>query len=110
MLHCFTGPHVLATARSDVGWYVSFSGIITFKKWEDDALLRLVPDDRLLVESDAPYLAPVPFRGKRNEPAFIPLTLAHVARARGQDVDHVAAHTVANACATLCTGDYPDPA
>ena len=50
--------------RSTVGWYVSFSGIVTFRKWTDDALLRLVPDDRLLVESDAPYLAPVPHRGR----------------------------------------------
>ena len=53
----------LAEAALAVGWYVSFSGIITFKSWTDEALLRMVPDDRLLVESDAPYLAPVPHRG-----------------------------------------------
>jgi TatD DNase family protein len=64
---------------------VSFSGIVTFKKWDDDALLRLVPDERLLVESDAPYLAPVPNRGKRNEPAWVSLTLARVAAARDTD-------------------------
>ena len=70
-------------AALDVGWYVSFSGIVTFKKWNDDALLRLVPDDRLLAESDAPYLAPVPNRGKRNEPAWVAHTVARLAAARG---------------------------
>ncbi len=67
VLHCYTGTTSLAEHALAAGWYVSFSGIITFKKWTDDALLRLVPDDRLLVESDAPFLAPVPHRGKRNE-------------------------------------------
>jgi TatD DNase family protein len=82
VLHCFTGSADLASAAIDAGWYVSFSGIITFKKWNEDALLRLVPDERLLVESDAPYLAPVPFRGKRNEPAFVPRTVERLAVAR----------------------------
>jgi len=62
VLHCYTGSLVLADAAVAVGWYVSFSGIITFKRWTDDPLLRAIPDDRLLVESDAPYLAPVPHR------------------------------------------------
>jgi TatD DNase family protein len=87
ILHCFTGSHGLAEAALAVGWYVSFSGIVTFKKWDDDALLRLVPDDRILVESDAPYLAPVPNRGKRNEPAWVAATLARVATVRGSDVE-----------------------
>ncbi len=85
VLHCYTGSHALAEVALSVGWYVSFSGIVTFKKWDDDALLRLVPDERLLVESDAPYLAPVPNRGKRNEPAWVSLTLARVAAARDTD-------------------------
>jgi TatD DNase family protein len=85
VLHCYTGSASLAQAAIDVGWYVSFSGIVTFRKWTDDALLRLVPDDRLLVESDAPYLAPVPYRGKRNEPAWVPFTVARLAAARGVD-------------------------
>ena len=89
VLHCFTGSHDLASAAIDVGWYVSFSGIITFKKWDDDALLRLVPADRLLVESDAPYLAPVPFRGKRNEPAFVTRTVQRLAAARATTPDAV---------------------
>ncbi len=89
VLHCFTGSHALATTALEQGWYVSFSGIVTFKKWADDELLRLVPDDRLLAESDAPYLAPVPNRGKRNEPAWVEHTVAKLAAARGQSVDAV---------------------
>jgi TatD DNase family protein len=85
VLHCYTGSHALARAALAVGWYVSFSGIVTFKRWDDDALIRLVPDDRILVESDAPYLAPVPQRGKRNEPAWVSFTVARVAAARGVD-------------------------
>jgi TatD DNase family protein len=97
VLHCYTGTHAIAEAALSGGWFVSFSGIITFKKWDDTALLRLVPDDRLLVESDAPYLAPVPFRGKRNEPSFVPRTIERLATARETNPDHVAAITTANA-------------
>lgn len=97
VLHCFTGSQALARTGLDAGWFVSFSGIVTFRKWEDVALLRLVPDDRLLVESDAPYLAPVPNRGKRNEPAWIAHTLTRVAAARGADPAALAELTAANA-------------
>lgn len=83
VLHCYTGSASLAEAALDAGWCVSFSGIVTFRKWTDDALLRLVPADRLLAESDAPYLAPVPNRGKRNEPSWVSLTVARLAAARG---------------------------
>jgi TatD DNase family protein len=96
VLHCYTGSHRLAQAALDVGWYVSFSGIVTFKKWDDDALIRLVPDDRVLVESDSPYLAPVPHRGKRNEPAWVSFTVARVATARGTDADTLGRLTLAN--------------
>jgi TatD DNase family protein len=96
VLHCYTGSHRLAEAALDVGWYVSFSGIVTFKKWDDDALLRLVPDDRLLVESDSPYLAPVPHRGKRNEPAWVSFTVARVASARGVDAETLGRLALAN--------------
>lgn len=85
VLHCFTGSHALARLALDAGWYISFSGIVTFKNWTDEALLRLVPDDRLLAESDSPYLAPVPHRGKRNEPAWVGLTVARIAAARNAD-------------------------
>lgn len=97
VLHCFTGPAELATVALDAGWYVSFSGIITFRKWADEALLRLVPDDRLLVESDAPYLAPVPNRGKRNEPAWVPFTIERLATARGGTPERIGALAADNA-------------
>jgi len=97
VLHCYTGSHALAEAALGVGWYVSFSGIVTFKKWTDDELLRLVPDDRLLAESDSPYLAPVPHRGKRNEPAWVTFTVARLAEARGSDAARVGALVTANA-------------
>jgi len=85
VLHCYTGSVALAEAALAVGWLVSFSGIVTFKRWAGDDVIRVVPDDRLLVESDAPYLAPVPHRGKRNEPAWVSLTTARVAVVRDAD-------------------------
>ena len=97
VLHCYTGSIALAEAALAVGWYVSFSGIVTFKRWTDDALLRVVPDDRLLVESDAPYLAPVPYRGKRNESAWVALTAARLAAARGVEPETIGRVTAANA-------------
>ena len=97
VMHCYTGSHALARTALDAGWFISFSGIVTFKRWTDDALLRLVPDDRLLVETDAPYLAPVPHRGKRNEPAHLPLTIARLAAARGSTPERIAEITVGNA-------------
>jgi len=96
VLHCFTGSPTLADAGLAAGWYVSFSGVVTFRKFTDVDLLRRVPDDRVLVESDAPYLTPVPHRGQRNQPAYVPLTLARVAAARGQDFDTLAAITITN--------------
>jgi len=96
VLHCFTGSHALAEAGLAAGWHVSFSGIITFRKWADEALLRLVPDDRLLVESDSPYLAPVPMRGKRNEPAWCRHTLLRLAETRGADPAALGATVTAN--------------
>ena len=97
VLHCFTGPRHVAETALGVGWYVSFSGIVTFKKWLDDDLIRAVPDDRLLVESDSPYLAPVPNRGRRNEPAWVSFTVARVAHARQVEPEQVAAGTRRNA-------------
>jgi TatD DNase family protein len=97
VLHCYTGSIDLAAAAIAVGWFVSFSGIVTFKRWTDDALLRTVPADRLLVESDAPYLAPVPHRGRRNESAWVPLTATRLAAARAVDPATVGRMTAANA-------------
>jgi TatD DNase family protein len=97
VLHCYTGSIELAEKALSVGWYVSFSGIITFKKWTDDALLRLPPADRVLLESDSPYLAPVPHRGSRNEPAWVSCSLATLAGARDVDPAALGAQVIENA-------------
>ncbi len=96
VLHCYTGSIGLAEVALAGGWCVSFSGIVTFRKWTDEALLRVVPEERLLVESDSPYLAPVPHRGKRNEPAWVSFTLARLAAARGVETAALGASTAAN--------------
>ncbi len=97
VMHCFTGSEALARTALDSGWSISFSGIVTFKKWTDIELLRLVPPDRLLAESDAPYLAPVPYRGKRNEPAWVPFTIARLATVRNVDQETLSAKLTDNA-------------
>jgi TatD DNase family protein len=97
VLHCYTGSAALAEHGLAAGWYVSFSGIVTFRKWTDDALIRLVPTDRILAESDAPYLAPVPHRGKRNEPAYVTFTIARLAAARGTDAAALGEQVARNA-------------
>jgi TatD DNase family protein len=98
VFHCFTGGAAEARRCLDLGGSLSFSGIVTFKSADDvrDAA-RLCPLDRLLVETDAPYLAPVPHRGRTNTPAFVPLVGAAVAVVRDVPVDVVAAATSANA-------------
>lgn len=96
VLHCFTGSMALAQAGLDAGWYVSFSGIVTFRNWLDVELLRMVPDDRLLVESDAPYLAPIPNRGKRNESSWVPYTIQRLADVRGIAAETMAEITLDN--------------
>ena len=97
VLHCFTGSADLATAAVRAGWYISFSGMITFKRWDNAAALAAVPLDRLLSESDAPYLAPVPDRGKRNEPAWVARTVERLAAIRAVDPEELGRVTVANA-------------
>lgn len=96
VLHCFTGSHALADVAIEAGWMLSFSGVVTFKKFTDDALLQRIPDDRLLVESDAPYLAPVPHRGQRNEPSWVSLTVSRIAAARGVAPEVLGALALAN--------------
>jgi TatD DNase family protein len=97
VLHSFSsGPEVLRAAIA-LGHYVSWSGMITFRSWRMDDLIREVPRDRLLIETDAPYLAPVPHRGKRNEPAFVVRTAERLAAVIGLAAEEVAAHTTANA-------------
>ncbi|HEX3882875.1 MAG TPA: TatD family hydrolase [Stellaceae bacterium] len=97
VLHCFTGGRGLAEAALDLGFYISISGIVTFKNAEDlRGIVRDIPDDRLLVETDSPYLAPIPYRGKRNEPAFVAATAAAIATLRGVDAEALAAQTTEN--------------
>ncbi len=97
LIHCFTGTRRLAEAALALGFYISASGIATFKKSEDlRAVLRDVPLERLLVETDAPYLAPVPVRGKRNEPAFVAHTAKAMAELRGISPEALADATTEN--------------
>lgn len=97
ILHCFTGGRKLAMRAVELGLYVSFSGVVSFKKSEDlRAIACAVPLDRLLVETDAPFLAPEPHRGRTNEPAFVVHTAAAVARARGIAAETLEAATTEN--------------
>jgi TatD DNase family protein len=97
LLHCFSSTRGLAEAALEMGGYVSFSGILTFpRSTEIREIARDVPLDRLLVETDAPYLAPVPFRGKRNEPAWVAHTAKVLAEVRGMTPDALATLTTAN--------------
>ena len=97
LLHCFTSSRELAETALDLGLSISFSGVVTFKKSEGlRAIARHVPLDRILVETDAPYLAPTPHRGHRNEPAFVVATAKVVAEARGLEPEALAAATRAN--------------
>jgi TatD DNase family protein len=97
VLHCFTSQDWLAEKGIALGLYVSFSGILTYKSAQNlrDLAARL-PEDRILVETDSPYLAPIPHRGKDNEPAFVVKTLEHLAAARGVSVDAMAKATSDN--------------
>jgi len=97
VLHCFTEDWEMARAGLDLGFYVSFSGIITFKSAESlREVARQVPLDRLLIETDSPYLAPVPYRGKPNEPTYLQHVAACIADLRGLDVERLAEVIVDN--------------
>ena len=97
VLHCFTGGRELALAGVALGFYVSFSGILTFKKSHDlRAIAAELPVEQILVETDAPYLAPQPWRGKRNEPAFVVETARVLAECRGVSPDAMARQTTEN--------------
>lgn len=97
ILHSFSSGAELFAAGMDVGAYFSFSGMITFKNWQGASYLTACPPDRLLVETDAPYLAPVPHRGRRNEPAFVRETALALARARGEQLEALASVLAENA-------------
>ena len=97
VFHCFTGTPELARAGLDLGFYISLAGIITFPKATDlRETVRLVPIERLLTETDSPFLAPVPHRGKRNEPALVSHVVAALAELYGMDAAELSAKTTAN--------------
>ena len=97
VLHCFTSSRALAEIGLELGLYVSFSGVLTFKNSADlRAIARDVPLDRLLVETDAPFLAPVPHRGRRNEPAFVVDTARVLAEVKGVSPEELGEATRAN--------------
>jgi TatD DNase family protein len=97
VLHCFTGSQDLALKALDFGFYISLSGIVTFKNAQDlQETARIIPEDRLLVETDSPFLAPVPHRGRKCEPAFVADTARFVAGLRGVDVETLAQQTTDN--------------
>jgi TatD DNase family protein len=97
LLHCFTGKQWLAERAVELGLYVSFSGILTYKTADDlRTTARALPADRLFVETDAPFLAPIPFRGKPNEPSYVVKTLEHLASVRGVSRDVMARQTSDN--------------
>jgi TatD DNase family protein len=97
VFHCFTETAQVARAALDLGYYISFSGILTFKSAQDlRDVASFVPLDRLLIETDSPYLAPVPFRGKTNNPSYVPYVAQQLAQLRGMPVEEIAQATSSN--------------
>ena len=97
IMHCFTGGERQAREALDLGFHLSFGGVLTFPKADDvRQAARIAPADRILVETDCPYLAPVPHRGKRNEPAFVVETARRLAEVRGCSLEEIAEATTEN--------------
>ena len=97
VFHCFTESQQVARAALDLGFYISFSGILTFKSAADlREVARFVPDDRLLIETDSPYLAPVPYRGKTNNPSYVPYVAQLLGELRGSTTEAIGTLTTAN--------------
>jgi len=97
VLHCFTESLDMALAAIDMGFYISFSGIVTFKNAKDlKEVAKQIPLSRILVETDSPYLAPVPFRGKTNQPAYVKHVAQEIADLRGISIEEVAEATTEN--------------
>jgi TatD DNase family protein len=97
VLHSFSSGRALLEDALALGWYASFSGMITYRRYEGHDFVRMVPAERILVETDAPYLAPVPHRGRTNEPAYVVHVAAKAAEIRGEDPDAFAVRSTANA-------------
>ncbi|MBP7354395.1 MAG: TatD family hydrolase, partial [Comamonas sp.] len=97
VFHCFTETMEVAKAALDIGYYISFSGILTFKNAQDlRDVAAYIPLDRMLIETDSPYLAPVPYRGKTNNPSYVPYVAQQVAQLRGISTEEVGRITSAN--------------
>lgn len=97
VLHCFSGdPELFEVARAR-GWYFGYGGIVTFRNFAGESVLRAIPADRLVLETDSPFLAPVPHRGKRNEPAFVARIAERVAEIRGVSMDRLSRESTRNA-------------
>ncbi len=97
VMHCFTESLEVAQASMELGFYISFSGIVTFKSAKElQAVALAVPLERMLIETDSPYLAPVPFRGRMNEPGYVAHVAEYIAQLKGVSVEEVAAQTTAN--------------
>jgi TatD DNase family protein len=97
ILHSWSSGRALLEAGLALGHYFSFSGMITFRSWTDDDAIRRVPAERLLIETDAPYLAPAPYRGQRNEPGYVGEVAKRMAAVRGVSFEELSATTTANA-------------
>jgi len=111
VLHCFSSGHALAITALELGCYISISGIVTFKNAEDlRETVKDVPLDRLLVETDAPFLAPIPHRGKRNEPAFVIHTVEKVAELKAVSPEALADATTENFFRLFSKAQRPDTA
>ena len=97
MFHCFTETREVARAALDMGFYISFSGILTFKTAQDlREIASWIPLDRMLIETDSPYLAPMPHRGKTNNPSYVPLVAHQIAQVRGCSVESIGQATSDN--------------
>lgn len=108
ILHCFSGSIEMAKKVIDMGFYISIAGPVTFKKAEElREVARMIPDENLLIETDAPYLSPVPHRGKRNEPAYVKHTAQAIADIRGVTLEDIARITTLNAKKIFKIGDMP---
>ena len=105
VLHCFTGGRKLLEATLRASWHVSLTGIVTFPRFGAADLVRAIPRDRVMIETDAPYLAPVPHRSKRNEPSYVVRVAEAVAQQRGDSFEEVARYTTENAVRFFGLGD-----
>ncbi|MBI4844315.1 MAG: YchF/TatD family DNA exonuclease [Nitrospirae bacterium] len=109
VMHCFSGDAVMAKNVIDMGFYISIAGPVTFKKADLlKEVVRIIPDERLLIETDAPFLSPVPMRGKRNEPAYVRYTAEAIAEIRSVTLEDIARITTLNAKRLFKIGDMPE--